>query len=160
MTEKVIESRHDDEIDLFDLVDDIREKWYWLVGCLVVGSILATVYAYTATPLYRTELILRDAPESDLLTFNQPALRTTLKLTSARGGNDKGSPVELRGEPVFALNSNAAFMGVRSVVRSVKARKSFYQEILNSENFEIKALLYNDELTEDQNLARFLELFS
>ena len=37
MTEKVIESRHDDEIDLFDLVDDIRDKWYWLVGWLVVG---------------------------------------------------------------------------------------------------------------------------
>ena len=28
MTEKVIESRQDDEIDLFDLVDDIRDKWY------------------------------------------------------------------------------------------------------------------------------------
>jgi len=160
MTEKVIESRQDDEIDLFDLIDDIREKWYWLVGCLVVGSILATVYAYTASPLYRTELILRDAPESDLLTFNQPSLRTTLKLTSARGQDDKGSPVELSGEPVFALDSNTAFMGVRSVVRSATARKSFYQEILNSESSEIKALLYNDELTEEQNLAGFLGLFS
>tara|TARA_B110000008_G_scaffold239064_1_gene245616 strand:- start:398 stop:1555 length:1158 start_codon:yes stop_codon:yes gene_type:complete len=160
MTEKVIESRQDDEIDLFDLVDDIRDKWYWLVGWLVVGSILATVYAFTVSPLYRTELILRDAPESDLLTFNQPSLRTTLKLTSARGQTDKGSPVELSGEPVFALDSNTAFMGVRAVVRSATARKSFYQEILNSENSKIKALLYNDELTEEQNLAGFLGLFT
>ena len=83
MTEKVIESRQDDEIDLFDLVDDIREKWYLVLGYFFVGVVLAVVYALNASPLYKTELVLRDAPASDLLTFNQPALRTTLQLVSS-----------------------------------------------------------------------------
>ena len=160
MTEKVIESRQDDEIDLFDLVDDIREKWYLVLGYFFVGVVLAVVYALNASPLYKTELVLRDAPASDLLTFNQPALRTTLQLVSSEKKDESGDPVELSNEPVFELSSDAAFMGVRAVVRSATARKAFYQTILSSESSEIKALLYNDELTEEQNFAKFLELFS
>jgi chain length determinant protein (polysaccharide antigen chain regulator) len=160
MTEKVIESRQDDEIDLFDLIDDIRDKWYLVLGYFFVGVVLAVVYALNASPLYKTELVLRDAPASDLLTFNQPALRTTLQLVSSEKKDESGDPVELSNEPVFELSSDAAFMGVRAVVRSATARKAFYQTILSSESSEIKALLYNDELTEEQNLAKFLELFS
>ena len=57
MTEKVIESRHDDEIDLFDLVDDIRDKWYLVLGYFLVGVVLAVVYALNASPLYKTCLL-------------------------------------------------------------------------------------------------------
>lgn len=160
MTEDVIKHRQEDEIDLFDLVDDIRDKWYWLVGCLVLGGLLATAYAFTATPLYRTELVLRDAPASDLLTFAQPALRTTLQLASSDEKDEFGNPVELSNTPVFELNSEQAFMGVRTVVRSATARKVFYQKILNSGDDEIKDLLYDPELTEEQNFAEFLEIFS
>jgi chain length determinant protein (polysaccharide antigen chain regulator) len=87
-------------------------------------------------------------------------LRTTLQLVSSEKKDESGDPVELSNVPVFELSSDAAFMGVRAVVRSATARKSFYQEILNSENSKIKALLYNDELTEEQNLAGFLGLFT
>lgn len=160
MTEDVVKHRQEDEIDLFDLIDDIRDKWYWLVGCLVVGGLLATAYAFTATPLYRTELVLRDAPASDLLTFAQPALRTTLQLATSDEKDEFGNPVELSNTPVFELNSEQAFMGVRTVVRSATARKVFYQKILNSGDEEIKDLLYDPELTEEQNFAEFLEIFS
>jgi chain length determinant protein (polysaccharide antigen chain regulator) len=160
MTEKVIESRQDDEIDLFDLVDDIREKWYLVLGYFFVGVVLAVVYALNASPLYKAELVLREASVSDLLTFNQPGLRTTLQLASSDKKDEEGNPVELSNKPVFALDSDEAFMGVRAVVRSATARKAFYQEILNSDNPKVKELLYNDELTEEQNFAKFLELFS
>lgn len=160
MTEDVIKHRQEDEIDLFDLIDDIRDKWYWLVGCLIVGSLLATAYAYTASPLYRTELVLRDAPASDLLTFAQPALRTTLQLASSDKKDEFGNPVELSNTPVFQLNSEQAFMGVRTVVRSASARKVFYQKILSSGDDQIKDLLYNPGLTEEQNFANFLKIFS
>jgi chain length determinant protein (polysaccharide antigen chain regulator) len=160
MTEKVIESRQDDEIDLFDLVDDIRERWYLVLGYFFVGVVLAVVYALNASPLYKTELVLRDAPAPDLLTFNQPALRTTLQLVSSEKKDESGDPVELSNKPVFELSSDAAFMGVRAVVRSATARKAFYQAILSSDNPKIKELLYNDGLTEEQNLAGFLSLFS
>lgn len=157
MTEDVIQHRQEDEIDLFDLVDDIRDKWYWLVGCLVIGSLLAAAYAFTASPLYRTELVLRDAPASDLLTFAQPALRTTLQLASAE---KQGSPVELSNKSVFELSSHEAFMGVRAVVRSVTARKAFYQTILHSDDEALESFLYNFDLTDEQNLSNFLKLFS
>lgn len=160
MTEKVIENRQEDEVDLFDLVDDIREKWYLVLGYFLAGVVLAVVYAFNASPLYKTELVLRDAPASDLLTFNQPALRTTLQLVSSEKKDESGDPVELSNVPVFELSSDAAFMGVRAVVRSATARKAFYQTILNSDNPKIKELLYKDELTEEQNFAEFLELFS
>lgn len=160
MTEEVINHRQDDEIDLFDLVDDIRDKWYWLIGCLVVGSILATVYAFTASPLYRTELVLRDAPASDLLMFSQPALRTTLQLTSSGKKDEYGNPVELSDKPVFELNSDDSFMGVRAVIRSATARKAFYQSLFSSDDGVLQEILYNQKLTEEQNLANFLQLFS
>ena len=35
-----------DEIDLFDLIDDIKDKWYWLVGTVLVTVVLAGLYAF------------------------------------------------------------------------------------------------------------------
>lgn len=72
-----------DEVDLFDLLDDLQDKWYWALGAFLITLVLAVVYAFVATPVYQTEAIITDVPPSKLLAFNQPALRSTLSLTGA-----------------------------------------------------------------------------
>ena len=162
MSDQQTNSRSD-EIDLFDLVDDIRDKWYWLVGFSVIGGILAVIYALSATPLYRTESIIKDAPGSDLVAFNQPALRTTLVLEARKeSAKEEGdsSGTALSAEPVFELTAEDAFLGARAVIRSVSTRKAFYLDLLQRSDEKLKALIFNQSLTEEQNLALFLERFN
>jgi len=163
MTEHMNHQPHD-EIDLFDLVDDIRDKWYWLLGSLVVGVALAFVYAMTATPVYETEATITEVAPSELLPFNQPALRNTLTLaasikdTQGQGAGDE--PVALTDEAVFELDAESAFASARSVLRSATTRKAFYNLLLSQANDELLALISSPMLTDEQNLANFLKRFS
>jgi len=159
MAEMPVKQNADDEIDLFDLVDDIVDKWYWLVGALVVGVVLAALYAFIATPVYRTQAILTEVSPSELLPFNQPALQTRIKLQSSSDSSN-GSVVEIVDEAVFQLATADAFKGARSVVRSVSARKAFYQELLSVADDGVISIIYSDRYTDEQNLARFLDQFS
>ena len=165
MTENMNHQSHEDEIDLFDLVDDIRDKWYWLVGSLLAGVALALAYVMIATPEYKAEAILTETSPSELLPFNQPALRN--KLTLAPGAADeKGSgsleaePVSLIDEVVFELDGERAFGGARSMLRSASTRKAFYNSLLRAESSELRGLILSPVLTEEQNLAEFLNRFS
>ena len=164
MTEHMNHQPHDDEIDLFDLIDDIRDKWYWLLGSLVVGAALAIAYAMTATPQYQTEATITEAAPSELLPFNQPALRNKLTLaasfkgTQGQGAGDE--PVTLTDEAVFELDAESAFASARSVLRSASTRKAFYNFLLSQANDELLALISSPMLTDEQNLANFLKRFS
>jgi len=164
MSDQQLTSRND-EIDLFDLVDDVRDKWHWLVGFTAFGVIVAFAYALLATPVYRTEAVIKDAPGSDLVAFTQPALRTTLTL-EARKDSGKKSDEEseedgpaLSAEPVFELDSEDAFLGARAILKSASTRKSFYQSLLKREDSILRFHIYNEALTEEQNLADFLKRF-
>ncbi|MAS24028.1 MAG: hypothetical protein CMI03_02565 [Oceanospirillaceae bacterium] len=153
-----------DEVDLFDLLDDLQDKWYWALGAFLITLVLAVVYAYVATPVYQTEAIITDVPPSKLLAFNQPALRSTLSLTGsvqdkAVSGNDDKS-VMLTDEAVFQLDPETAFSSARSVIRSASTRKAFYSELLKENAPELMALIFSADLTEEQNLAYFLQRFS
>ena len=163
MSDQQTNSRSD-EIDLFDLVDDIRDKWYWVVGLTLVGVLFAIVYVSIATPVYRTEAIIKDAPGSDLVAFNQPALRTTLVLEARKdsvvsAGQSEAGPA-LSAEPVFELDSESAFLGARAVIRSASTRKAYYLTIVQGNDNLLKNLVFNEVLTEEQNLALFLERFN
>lgn len=61
---------YDDEIDLFELAQDLwREK----VVVLVVGAVvtlLALIYALVATPVYQTSSVLKPAKTKDLDQLN------------------------------------------------------------------------------------------
>jgi len=163
MSEVSQNPHHEDEIDLFDLVDDVRDKWYWLVGSVLVGMVFAIAYAVIATPVYETEATIMEVAPSELLAFNQPALRNTLKLagvskTADKEGND--GAVLLIDEPVFELDSESAFAGARSAIRSASTRKAFYGQILESDDPELIDLVSSVDLTDEQNLANFLKRFS
>jgi len=74
-----------DEVDLFDLIDDIKERWYWLVGTVVLSLCLALVYAYATTPVYQTEVVYKEVSDVDLLPLNQPRLQGIFFFKSRKG---------------------------------------------------------------------------
>lgn len=65
-----------DEIDLFDLMRSIWEQKVVLVITAAVVTLLAAVYAFTATPHYQVQSMLRPAQLKDLDAFNIPELYT------------------------------------------------------------------------------------
>jgi chain length determinant protein (polysaccharide antigen chain regulator) len=159
MAEQPVNVTHDDEIDLFDLIDDIKDKWYWMLGTMVAGVLLAFVYAFTATPEFKTDAIVTDVSPSELFPFNQPVLMSTLALSS-NAGRDSDSPVIMTDAAVFELDPESAFLGARSVLRSSSVRRSFYSDLLLRGDDRIMSLISEDNLTEEQNLAEFLSRFT
>ena len=164
MADVDIHQRYEDEIDLFDLIDDIKDKWYWLVGCTLAGALAALVYVLVATPEYETEALITDTSPSELLPFNQPALRSTLQLAQnsdeAAESDEDGEPVTLTDEAVFELTVQDAFSGARSNLRSASSRKAFYNKLAQTVPEDKLALISSSTLTEEQNLSNFLERFS
>jgi len=159
MAEMPVKQNTDDEIDLFDLVDDVVDKWYWLVGTLFLGVVLAALYAFTAVPVFKTQAVITKSSPSDLLPFSQPALQTSIKLVRSED-NKSGAEVQISDEAVFEISNITAFSGARAVLRSVASRRAFYEELLSVVDSETRTLLYNESLTEEQNLSRFLARFS
>jgi len=158
MAEMPVKQNTDDEIDLFDLVDDVADKWYWLLGCFVLGVVVAVIYVVVAVPGYRTSSVITEVSPADLLPFNQPVLQTSIKLVNA-AEDEAGSRVQVSDEPVFEIDQEAAFKGARGVVRSASARKAFYQELLVVADDSLRELIFSEDFTEEQNLSRFLEKF-
>ncbi len=128
---------NDDEIDLFDLIDDIKEKWHWLAGTVALSLCLALVYAYKATPIYQTEVVYKEVSEADLLPLNQPRL-----------------------EEVFSLSSEKAFKEVRALARSGSTKRAFYNQLIAEKNDALLVLIYDEKLTEEQNFGEFSERFA
>jgi chain length determinant protein (polysaccharide antigen chain regulator) len=141
----------EDEIDLFDLIDDIKSKWYWLVGTAFVGVVVAVLYALLAIPTYRTELVYKDVSVTGLSQLNQPRLKETYEVTSA------GTVTRREGEVIFSISTEKAFNEVRSVARSGSVKRDFYEGLLAEENDELTALIYNNKLTDEQNFSLFSE---
>ena len=111
----------EDEIDLFDLIDDINSKWYWLVGTAFAGVVVAVLYALLATPTYRTELVYKEIASAGLSQLNQPRLKETFEVTS-------GGKVERRkDEVIFSLGTGRAFSELRGMAKSGTVKRAFYQ---------------------------------
>tara|TARA_B100001109_G_scaffold167044_1_gene136098 strand:+ start:53536 stop:54606 length:1071 start_codon:yes stop_codon:yes gene_type:complete len=130
--------RDSDEIDLFDLIDDIKAKWYWVIGTVIVAIVLALGYLLKASPVYETEVVYKSVMPADLLQLNQPRLKDIL-------GNN------------IALSPEAAFQLVRTKAMAGSVIRSFYRELINSDNEQLKALIYNPDISEEQNYSLFAE---
>ena len=126
---------NDDEIDLFDLIDDIWSHKRWVFLGLCVTIILAGLYLFKATPIYQTEAKIKSATANDLIEFSRPQL-----------------------VGVYTLDVKEAFSSAQAALMSTGYRKEFYVLKLD----DIKALPngYNEELTLEQNFSRFSEDFS
>lgn len=128
------------EIDLFDLADDIRDKWQWLAGTVVVCLTLALAYAFLATPGYQTEIVYKEVSEVGLLPLNQPALHEVF------GGE--------------LLTPGRAFKEVRAKALSSATLQAFYNDLLAKNYPGLNDLILNPAITREQNFSQFAKRFT
>lgn len=122
-----------DEIDLFDLFDDIMENKIWVVLGFVGCLILAGAYLFVATPVFKTQSVIKSASENDVVELNVPQL-----------------------EKIYSKTVKQAFDEARSAVLSKETRREFFEENL----IRIKeAGLYSSEISQGQNFANFDKRF-
>ncbi|MDF1762613.1 MAG: Wzz/FepE/Etk N-terminal domain-containing protein [Oleibacter sp.] len=162
MNDASIKKTQSDEIDLFDLIDDIKQFWHWVLGFIILGVVAASAYIFIASPLYRTTAVIKDASAGDLVDFNQPALATKLIMSAVEKSKEslESEDTIMSDESVFSLSTEDAFLGARSALRSASVRKAFYKNLIDENNADISSWFVDDELTEEQNLANFLKRFS
>ena len=131
-----------DEIDLFDLLDDLTANWIWLAASVVLFLLAALAYALLATPTYQTEVVYKPVKESDLLQLNQPRLKDVL------GFNDT------------YLTPKQAFANLRSEALSSNTLREFYDQQLETQTPQQLELIHNPQMTTEQNTLKFIERFS
>jgi chain length determinant protein (polysaccharide antigen chain regulator) len=146
-------SSNDDEIDLFDLIDDIWNQKSWVFAGLFVTIILAGLYLFKATPVYEAEAKVKLATANDLIEFERPQLQ---------GGDEVleegGDTFQKSSQPIFEMTVESAFSSATDALLSTGYRKAFYELKLD----EIKAIpdAYNANLTLEQNFSNFSKQFS
>lgn len=137
---------HDDEIDLFELFQSIWQEKIFIVIITAVVTVLALIYALTATPIYQVQSIVKPAPTKDL--------------------------DELNGAGIYKLSPAEALVQVGASLESYDTRLSYFKahqdlfaEMINpdrsaEQNFErinrenIKIL--KTDAKKDENFANFV----
>lgn len=150
---------NDDEIDLFDLVDDIWSHKGWVVIGLLVTVLVAGLYLWKATPVYETESIVKAPTGNDLIEFSRPQLQGGYVAAKTASDDENSNEKALVAKaPVFEMTVESAFSFAQSALMSTGYRKDFYELKLN----EIKALPsgYNENLTLEQNFSNFNNQFA
>mgnify|MGYP003491788491 CR=1 FL=1 len=55
-----------DEIDLFDLIAQLWKKKHWIIGCMLITTLLAAAYAFTAKEQWTATAVV-DVPHFDTM---------------------------------------------------------------------------------------------
>jgi chain length determinant protein (polysaccharide antigen chain regulator) len=126
---------NDDEIDLFDLVDDIWNQKNWVFAGVFFTLVLAGLYLFKVTPVYQAEAKIKSATANDLIQFSRPQLLN-----------------------IYSLDVDGAFASAKSALLSTGYRKEFY--VLKFDQIKAVQNSYDDTLTLDQNFVNFSEQFS
>lgn len=161
MTEK--QSYQNDEIDLFDLFDDIKAQWHWVFGVATLVAATGLLYALLATPMFKTESELVAVSSQDLISVNLAKAR----LAKASDINDykqsrskQGTLVTRSPLKIDVLNANELFDSLAVLVNSNEQKLAFYQTLIKDKNSEVYPLIYNESLNKEDNIEEFLERFS
>ena len=126
---------NDDEIDLFDLIDDIWKQKNWVFVGVFFTLVLAGLYLFKATPVYQAEAKIKSATANDLIQFSRPQLLD-----------------------IYSLDVKGAFASAKSALLSTGYRKEFY--VLKLDQIKAVHNSYNDTLTLEQNFVGFNKQFS
>lgn len=144
-----IDPIRDDEIDLFDLWDDIVEQKLWVLIGFSACVLLAVLYLFKATEIFETQVVLKPASANSVVELNAPQF----SYYEYSGADSKPQL-----HSIYSKTVEEAFTDARSAMLSKEYRRKFYQAYID----EIKSIegVYNEELTEAQNFANFDKLFS
>ena len=126
---------NNDEIDLFDLVDDIWSHKLWVILGLLSTVILASAYLFVATPVYKTESVIKSATDKDVTEFLRPQLTN-----------------------IYTLDVEQAFTAAQAALMSTEYRRDFYR--LKLEDIKAVKGAYNEKITPDQNFINFSKTFT
>lgn len=144
------------EIDLFDLIDDVKSQFLCVVAAVIGFTALAIAYAFLVKPVYETEAVLREVKDSDLIQINQPRLREALGVEQYVFENG----VTKRVSKDEFITKKTAFKDARAVIRSSSTMRNFFEYLHEQNNAELLALIVSDELTSEQNFLKFYERFT
>lgn len=120
----------DDEIDLFELLEDVKNKWRWVVASFVACTAVAVIYALLAQPVYKTELIYRPVTFADLYQLNQPKLKEALNLIDSGERN--------------LITPEVAYNEFRARISSSSNLRGFYTYLLLNSSDALRELLTKD----------------
>lgn len=124
-----------DEIDLFDLIDDVWKNKKWVLVGVFFILVLAGLYLLKTAPVYEAQAKVKPATVSDLLEFAKPQL-----------------------SGVFSLGVSDAFSSAKAALLSAGYLKEFYE--LNLEKIKQIPDAYDEKLNLEQNFTGFKEQFS
>lgn len=62
----MFQTPQNDEIDLFDLIAQLWKKKHWIIGCMLITTLLAAVYAFTAKEQWTATAVV-DVPHFDTM---------------------------------------------------------------------------------------------
>ena len=144
-----IDTVRDDEIDLFDLWDDIVEEKLWVFVGFFACVVLASIYLLKATEIFQTQVVIKPASANSVVELNAPQFSFEVFAGEGR------TPVI---KTIYSKSVDEAFSDARSALLSKEYRRNFYEAYID----EIKSVkgAYNEGLTEAQNFAAFDKLFS
>ena len=122
----------DDEIDLFDLWDDIVSRKWVVVAVFFVCLACAAIYLSVAKPVYQVQSVIKPVEELGLEALNVPQLNG-----------------------IYSLSADAAYDKVKLAVLSKELQRIFYEENL----VDLKEVqgLYSDGVSLAQNISAFNE---
>mgnify|MGYP003386023837 CR=1 FL=1 len=121
----------DDEINLFDLLKDVKQQFHWLFGITFIFTVLGVVYALLATPVYQVDSKIKPSSAKYLTELNTPDL-----------------------SEIFSITPEQAYESAKQAIFSQEYRREFYQQSVAQ--FK-QADLYSDALSFSQNYQRFNE---
>jgi chain length determinant protein (polysaccharide antigen chain regulator) len=146
-------TNNDDEIDLFDLIDDIWSRKRWVFIGLFATLILAGLYVFKASPVYQAEAKVKSATANDIIEFSRPQLQGGYEVAE-----DSDDEFQKFTSSIFEMTVNSAFSSATAALLSTRYRKEFYELNLD----EIKSLpnSYDERLTLEQNFSNFSKQFA
>lgn len=147
----------DDEIDLFELLEDVKNKWRWVVASFVACTAVAVIYALLAQPVYQAELVFRPSTNTDLYELNRPQLKELLGQIEEKVNPATGEPIKIYTD---FIDSAIAYEQFRARVMSSSSLRDFYKQLLQENISEVNSFLVRENLDEEQNTLKFFELFS
>ena len=113
---------HDDEIDLFELFQSLWQEKILIVLVTAVVTVLALIYALTATPIYQTQATLVPPPAYAVQGYNEG------RMEAFRGVSEKGKD-GASDNSAKAFTVDDIFKVYLSNLNSLQLRNSFFEEV-------------------------------